>query len=110
MVWLKRPEMTLRVWKIINRVLERNSGGKSIPSLNENGKVAIEDGKLAEALNMHFVSVGPKLAENIASKQSDNLFKYIKSNDSASLVLKSVNSSHILKCFNATQKWQSMRA
>ena len=37
-----------------------------------------EDGKLAEALNMHFVSVGPKHAENITSKQSDNPLKYIK--------------------------------
>ena len=64
-----------KVWKTINRVLERETGGKSILSLNVNGKVVIEDGKLVEALNMHFASVGPKLAENIASKQNDNPFK-----------------------------------
>ena len=67
--------------KIINRVLERDSTSKSIPSLNMNGNVVTEDSILAEALNMHFASVGPKFAEKIASKQSDNPFKYIKSND-----------------------------
>ena len=45
-----------------------------------------KDGKITEALNMHFVSVGPKLAENTTSKQSDNPLKYIKSNDSAIFV------------------------
>ena len=50
------------MWKIFNRVLERDSAGKSIPSLNVNGNVVNEESKLAEALNMHFVSVGPKLS------------------------------------------------
>ena len=47
---------------------------------------------------MHFVSVDPKLAENIASKQSNNPFRCIKSNDLASFVLKPVTGSHVLKC------------
>ena len=58
----------------------RDSAGKSIPSLNVNGNVVTEGGKLTEALHMHFASVDPKLAGNIASKQSDNPFKYNKSN------------------------------
>ena len=65
------------MWKTIKKILERerDSADKSIPSLNVNGNVVIEDSKLAEALNMHFVSVDPKLAKNIPSKQSDNPFK-----------------------------------
>ena len=86
------------MWKTINRVSERDFGGKSIPSRNVNGKVVTDDGKLAEALNMHFVFVDPKFAENIASKQSDNPLKYIESNDSATFALISIISSHILKC------------
>ena len=42
--------------KTINRLLARDSAGESIPSLNVNGNVVTEDGKLAEVLNMHFVS------------------------------------------------------
>ena len=38
--------MTLEIWKTINRVLERDSEGKSIPNLNVNGKVLTEGGKL----------------------------------------------------------------
>ena len=87
------------MWRTINRVLERGSESKSIPSLNVNCKVVTEDVKIAEALNMHFVSVGPKLAENITSKQSDNPLKYIKLNDSATFVLKPV-SSQVLMCLN----------
>ena len=88
------------MWRAINRVLERDSESKSIPSLNVNGKVVTEDGKIAEALNMHFVSVGPKLAENITSKKSDNPLKYIKSNDSATFFLKPVTSFQVLMCLN----------
>ena len=57
-----------------------------------------EDSKLAEPLNIHFVSIGPKLVQKIASKQSDNSFKYIKSNDSATFVLKPVTRSQVLMC------------
>ena len=78
----------------------RDSESRSIPSLNVNGKVVTEDGKIAEAFNMHFVSVGPKLAENITSKQSDNPLKYIKSNDSATFVLEPVTSFQVLMCLN----------
>ena len=63
-----------KMWKKINRVLERDSAGKSIPGLDVNDKVVTEDGKLPEALNMHFVSVGLKHLS--ASKR--NPFKYIK--------------------------------
>ena len=88
------------MWKTINRALERDSTCKSISSLNVNGKVATEDGKLAETLNMHFVSVSPKLAENITSKQSDNPLTYIKSNDSTTFVLKPVTSFQVLMCLS----------
>ena len=82
--------------------MERDSAGKSIPSLTINGNVLTEDGKRAEALNIHFVSADPKLLENITSKQSDNPFKYIKSNDST-FVLRPVTRSQVLMCLSAGQ-------
>ena len=78
------------MWKTINRVLERDSACKSISSRNVNGKVVTENGKLAEALNVHFATVGPKLAENITPMQCDNPLKYIESKDSAT----SLKTSH----------------
>ena len=86
-----------KMWKTINRVLNRDSASKSIFSLNVNGKVVTGDGELAEALNQHFVSVGPKLAERIKTTLNDNPLKHIKPNDSATLILKPVTNSKVLK-------------
>ena len=41
----------------------RDSASKSISSLHVDGKVVTRGGELVEALNRHFDSVGPKLAE-----------------------------------------------
>ena len=86
-----------KMWKTINRVLNRDSACKSISSLNVNGKVVTGDGELAEALNQHFVSVGPKLAERIKTTPNDSPLKHIKPNDSATLILKPVTNSQVLK-------------
>ena len=51
-------------------------------------------------LEYAYFPVGPQLAENIASKQSDNPLKYIKSNDSATFLLKPVTSFKVLMCLN----------
>ena len=82
-----------KMWKTINRVLNRDSASKSISSLNVNGKVVTEGGELAEALNQHLVSTGPKLAEKIKTTPSDNPLKHIQPNDSATLILKPVTKS-----------------
>ena len=63
------------MWKIINRVLNRDSASTSISSLNVYGKVVTGDGELAEALNQHFVAVDPKLAEKIKTTPNDNPLK-----------------------------------
>ena len=86
-----------KMWKTINRVLNKDSASKSISSLNVNGKVVTGEGELAEALNRHFVSVGPKLAEKIKTTPNDNPLKHIKPNDSATLILKPVTNSQVLK-------------
>ena len=86
-----------KVWKTINRVLNKDSASKSISSLNVNGKVMTEEGELAEALNQHFVSVGPKLVEKIKTTPNDNPLKRIKPNDSATLILKPLTNSQVLK-------------
>ena len=86
-----------KMWKTIDKVLNKDSASKSISSLNVNGKVVTREGELAEALNQHFVSVGPKLTEKIKTTPNDNPLKHIKSNDSATLILKPVTNSQVLK-------------
>ena len=51
-------------------------------------KIVTKDDEIAEALDMHFLSIGPELAEYFVFKQSKNLFKYIKPNDPATFVRK----------------------
>ena len=51
-------------------------------------------------MKIHFASVGPKLVEKIASKQSDNPLKYITSNDSATVFIKPVTSFQVLMCLD----------
>ena len=59
----------------------------------------IREGKLAEAFNQHFVSVGPKLAEKIKTTPSDNQINHITPNDPGTLILRQVTNSQVLKSF-----------
>ena len=54
-----------KMWKTIYRVLNKDSAGKTISSLDVNGRVATGEGEIDDTLNQHFVSVGSKLAEKI---------------------------------------------
>ena len=56
----------------INKVLERSSGSAMPTSLAIEGKRLSKERNIAEALN-HFVSVGPKLADQI--EQNSNTEK-----------------------------------
>ena len=58
-----------KMWKTINRGLNRDSVSKSNSSLNVDDIVVTEGGELAGALNQHFFSVGPKLAEKLKLHQ-----------------------------------------
>ena len=48
---------TRKLWKTINKVLNKDSACKSISSLNIIGKVVTGGGELTEALNQHFVDI-----------------------------------------------------
>ena len=66
-----------KMWKTINNVLDRGSAKTSIQCLNVNGCKITEDKQMAEALNQHFVTVGPRLAEELKSKSTDDPLRYI---------------------------------
>ena len=93
-----------KMWKTINRVLTKDSVGTSISSLNVNGSVVTGEGELTEALNQHFVSVGPKLAEKIKTSSSDIPLKHIKLNDSGTFILKPVTKYQVLRNLQQLKK------
>ena len=77
--------------------------GISIPSLNVNSNIVTEDSKLAEALNMHILSVSPKVAGLLHLSKATIHLGIIKSNESATFVLKPVTRSQVMK--KTSSKW-----
>eukprot|EP00794_Sanderia_malayensis_P013604 gene13604-15016_t len=72
------------MWKTINRVLDRNASATSIASLNIDGKIVTGEREVAEALNQHFATIGPKLADKIENKPDDDPLLYITKEPQAS--------------------------
>ena len=68
-----------KMWYTINRVLEKSSKSTMPASLNIEGRKLTKEGDILEALNHHFVSVGPKLASKIEQNANDDPLKHIDS-------------------------------
>ena len=62
-----------RMWKAVNKVLNRDTNSVGVSSLDIEGRTLTKEKDIAEALNQHFVTVGPKLAEKLESKNDDDL-------------------------------------
>ena len=65
------------MWRTINKVLDKNVETVSLSSLEVEGKYLTRERDVMEAMNHHFASVGPKLAEKISAKPGDNCLRYI---------------------------------
>ena len=61
----------------INKALDRDSSKAPVSSLNCEGKILTNDREIAKAFNKHFVSVGPKQAEEIRTEPNDDPFALI---------------------------------
>ena len=66
-----------RMWKVINKVLDKETPSTEISSLEVEGKTNTNEKDIAESLNHHFVTVGPKLASKLESKPDDDSLKHI---------------------------------
>ena len=51
-----------KMWKTLNRVLDKDAKSATLSSIEIDGKTLTKERDVLEALNCHFVSVGPKLA------------------------------------------------
>ena len=90
----------------INKVLDKNVNTVSLSNLEIDGKCLTRERDVLEAINHHFVSVGPKLAEKIASKQGDDCLRYINS-ESNEKVFKYVEETYMA---NAIRKLKNGKA
>ena len=66
-----------RMWKVINKVLDKETPSTEISSLEVEGKTIANEKDIAESLNHHFVTVGPKLASKLESEPDDDSLKHI---------------------------------
>ena len=66
-----------RMWQVINKVLDKATPSTEISSLDVEGKTITKEKDIAEALNHHFTTIGPKLASKLESRSDDDSLKHI---------------------------------
>ena len=84
------------MWHTINRVSEKSSKSTMPASLNIEGRKLTKEGDILEALNHHFVSVGPKLASKIEQNANDDPLKHID-NEPNTMRLTPVDDNYVHK-------------
>ena len=67
-----------KMWKTINKFLNKNSNSTSISQLKEGDTTIENKEEVFETLNEHFVTVGPNLARKIAKRPNDNPLQFLK--------------------------------
>ena len=70
-----------KTWQTINEPTSRKSGKKSLASLKVNGVSITNPTVLSNQFNNHFATIGPELASNIDSSNSDGYQKYLTGTD-----------------------------
>ena len=71
------------MWKTINKVLNKSLCSTTPRSVMYDCQHIENQKGIAETFNNHFITIGPKLAEKIETKESDNPLKYF-TNENAS--------------------------
>ena len=66
-----------KMWKTINRVLDKSPQSITTSCLDVEGNRIKKEADIAEALNHHFVTVGPKLAGKVEQRINDDPLKYV---------------------------------
>ena len=71
------------MWKTINKVLNKSQCSTTPRSFKNEGQLIEKQKGIAEACNNNFTTIGPKLAEKIVTKESDNPLKYFADKDAS---------------------------
>ena len=88
-----------KMWKTINRVLEKDAKSTTLSSIEINGKTLTKERDVLEALNCHFVSFGPKLARSIETRPSDNCSQHVTPVNEE-MLFKPVDKKYVMNAIN----------
>ena len=92
-----------KMWKTINRVLEKDVKSTSLSTIESEGKTLTKECDMLEALNRHFVSVGPDLAKQIRSNCDDDCLKHIIP-EKSEMLFQTVDEEYVLNAINRLEK------
>ena len=95
-----------KMWKTINRVLDKNTNSSSPSSLEVNGKRLTTGVAVLEAFNHHFTSVGPKRAKDIEVRHGDDCLQNVNHRPST-LEFRTVDENYILKSISQLKNGKS---
>ena len=105
---MKRKKKPKRVSKAVNKVLNRDTNSVGVSSLDIRGWKLTKERNIAEALNQHFVAIGPNLAEKLESKNDDHpLIK--KKAQTKQLVPQLIDNTYVLNAISMLKKGKAPR-
>ena len=89
--------------KTVNRVLDKDVKLTNLSAIESEGKTLTKQYDMLEALNRHFVSVGPDLAKHIRSNSDDDCHKHIIP-ESREMLFQTVDEEYVLNAINRLEK------
>ena len=86
------------MWRTINKVLDKDPNSSTITQIRDGSKTVSDSKQIANALNSHFVNVGPRLARRIEVKLGDDpLCHFHNRTEETIFQFKHVNESTVLE-------------
>ena len=94
----KNSKNSLDTWKCINQLLRKTKPKTTIPNtIHADGQVITSPQSICEKLNDHFVKIGEKLGDKLASNRETNHKKYLGKRQMSSIVLKPADEYEIVE-------------
>ena len=86
------------MWRTINKVLDKAPNSSTITQIRDGSKTVSDSKQIANALNSHFVNVGPRLASRIEVKSGDDpLCHFQNRTEETVFQFKHINESTVLE-------------
>ena len=68
-------------WKLINSLVGKSHKSNHVTEIELEGKNTVDGSEISKAFNEYFINIGPKLAAESTSISSNNVDKYLKTNN-----------------------------
>ncbi len=68
-------------WKLINSLVGKSHKSNHVTEIEYEGKNTVDGSEISEAFNDYFINIGQKLAAESTSSSSNNVHKYLKTNE-----------------------------